>query len=153
MFQHDFSGNKVSAPEGWIDTTEDVESEDAPFTLAKKDIGVGALQFSMALYSGGEEPNIDISRLKEMLTDFAENNGLGEGFDERTYENRVGVVAASYHLRDDLIRVWYCSDERNIALVTYVCDWEKTGNEVKECEEIVSSIQFGEGTNQSQRLR
>ena len=151
IFQHDFGGNKVSAPESWIDTTEDVESEDAPFTLAKKDTGVGALQFSIALYSEGEEPNIDIAHLKEMLADFADNKGLGEGFDECMYENRVGVVAASYHVGDDLIRVWYCSDERNIALVTYVCDWEKRGNEVKECEETVRSIQFAEETNQSQR--
>ena len=148
IFQHDFGGNKVSAPESWIDTTEDVESEDAPFTLAKKD-GVGALQFSIALYSEGEEPNIDIAHLKEMLADFADSKGLGEGFDERTYENRVSVVAASYHAGDDLIGVWYCSDERNVALVTYVCDWEKRGNEVKECEEIIRSIQFADGKNPS----
>lgn len=151
IFQHDFNGNKVSAPEPWIDTTEDVESEDAPFTLAKKDIGVGALQFSIALYSEGEEPNIDIARLKEMLTDFADNKGLGQGFDERVYENQVGVVATSYRVGNDLIRVWYCSDEQNVALVTYVCDWDKRSDEVTECEEIVRSIQFAEKADQSQR--
>lgn len=150
IFQHDFGGNKVSAHESWIDTTEDVESEDAPFTLVKKD-GVGALQFSIALYSEGEEPNIGITHLKEMLTDFADSKGLGECFAERIYENRVSIVAASYHTGDDLIRVWYCSDERNVALVTYVCDWDKRGDEVKECEEIVKSIQFAEEASQSQR--
>jgi hypothetical protein len=147
-FKHNFGGNTVSAPEPWIDTTEDVEGEDAPFTLAQKDIGVGALQFSIALYRGGEESNIDIARLQEMLADFADNKQLGKGFDEQVYKNRVDVVGASYHVGNDLVRVWYCSDERNVAFVTYVCDWEKRNSEANECEAIVKSIEFTEETIQ-----
>jgi hypothetical protein len=150
-FEHDVRGATVSAPESWIDTTEDVEAEDAPFTLAKRDAGVGALQFSIALYSDGEEPNIDSDRLKEMLVDFADKKGLGNGFDGYHDEGRVGVVGASYHVGDDLVRIWYCSDERNVALVTYVCDWDKTSDELKECDEIVRSIRFVKETNQTQR--
>jgi len=86
-----------------------------------------------------------------MLADFASNKGLGDGFDERVYENRVDVVAASYHVENDLIRVWYCSEERNVALVTYVCEWDKKSDEVKECEEIVKSLQFAAETRQAQR--
>ena len=104
IFKHEFGGIATFAPETWIETTEDVEIENAPFTLAKKDIGVGALQFSIALYKDGEEPNIDVARLKEMLVNFADDKGLGEGFDEQIYEKRVTVVASSYHVEDDLIR-------------------------------------------------
>jgi hypothetical protein len=142
ILKHQFGGTIVSAPECWIDTTQEVESEDAPFTLTKKESGVGALQFSTALYSEGEEPNIDIARLEEMLADFASKKDLGEPFDKNLYESRVSVVAASYRSGSDLVRVWYCSDERNIALGTYICDWERRNNEVHECEEIVRSVRF-----------
>ncbi len=141
-FDHNFGGNTVSAPEGWIDTTEDVETENAPFTLAKKDDGIGALQFSFALYRGGQEPNIDITKLEEMLNDFASEKGLGQSFDKQIFESRLCIVASSYHTGSDLVRVWYCSDKRNVALATFVCDWEMRNIEVNECEGIVRSVQF-----------
>ncbi len=144
IYTHEFNGNMVSSPETWIDTTEDVNAKDAPFTLAKKDIGIGALQFSFALYKRSEEPNITISDLKEMLAHFAEAKELGESFDQQVYENRLNVVAASYHVESDLIRVWYCSDEKNIALITYVCAWDKRGEEIRECEDIIRTIRFSQ---------
>jgi hypothetical protein len=139
---HEFGGISVVAPHPWIDTTDDVKVDDAPFTLAKQSIGIGALQFSIAHYREGEEPNIIVSDLKKLLADFADNKNLGDGFDKNVYENRLSIVGASYHFGSDLIRIWYCSDETNVALITYVCDWEKRGEEVKECEDIVKSVRF-----------
>jgi hypothetical protein len=66
-FTHEFGGISVVAPHPWIDTTDDVKADEAPFTLAKQNIGVGALQFSIALYQEGEEPNITVSDLKRRL--------------------------------------------------------------------------------------
>ena len=77
-----------------------------------------------------------------MLVDFARAKGFGEGFEQRIDENRIGVAAASYHVGDNFIRLWFCSDERNVALVSYVCNWDEKSDEVKECEEIVRSIHF-----------
>ena len=39
----------LDLPNGWMDTTEEAE----PFTLSKSD-GVGALQFSVAIYGAGK---------------------------------------------------------------------------------------------------
>jgi hypothetical protein len=143
-FTHEFGCISVVAPYTWIDSTKNIEADNAPFTLSKKDVGVGALQFSIALYTGGDEPNITLPDLKRLLAEFADDKSLGEGFDEEVHENRLSFVAASYSWGTDLLRAWYCSDERNVAFITYVCDWEKKGEEVNECGEIIKSLRFNE---------
>ena len=110
-------------------------------TLAKPD-GVGALQFSPALYESGPLPSPSSADLRSLALQFGESRGLGEPFDLGQFESRVSGAGASYCSEGDLVRVWYVSDGRNIMLVTYVCDWEDRDREMSECEEMLKTIRF-----------
>jgi hypothetical protein len=131
----------ITTPPEWKDITDDVDDESAPFTIAK-DSGVGALQFSVAAYRGGKLPAFTLSDLDEMRHEFASDNGFSKPFDETISKNKVMVSGGSYRADEDLVRVWYCSDGRDVALVTYVADWNNRGNESGECDGIVSSLEF-----------
>ena len=61
----------IVALPGWEDITDTVEADAPPFTLARGD-GVGALQFSVALYIEGPVPDPPPAYLAEMLATFAE---------------------------------------------------------------------------------
>src|SRR5258708_2316109 len=102
---------------GWLDITHDVKAENPPFTLAKND-GVGALQFTGAKYSDGKVPVITIDSLKHLLTDFIHSRELGQGFDALTHEGRILICAQSFFLGEQYVRVWYCSNRRDIVLIT-----------------------------------
>ena len=67
----------VQVPRGWADITDEVEADDPPYTLAHTD-GVGALQFSVALYEGGPVPNPTPVDLRAMVREFGRKRGLGK---------------------------------------------------------------------------
>ena len=71
-----------------------------------------------------------------------EKRQLGEGFDATEEEGELRVAARSYQWGDVFLRVWYVSDGRNIAFVTYNCDWGEQESELADCEGIVRSIRF-----------
>lgn len=126
----------VDVPDGWEDITESV------WTLARPD-GVGALQFSVALYSDGEPPNPSLEQLLEMVEDFAKTRGLGAPQAVRVVSEPLLSAAASFRWGDDFVRVWYVSDRLNFALVTYVCEAGQEWKELSDCEEIVKTLEFG----------
>jgi hypothetical protein len=136
-----FGGLALDATPGWTDITDDIEGDDKPFTLAKPD-GVGALQFSPALYRGGAVPSPSANDLLEMVREFGHGRRLGEPLDEALQEGRPASAGASYHSDSDFVRVWYVSDGSNIALVTYVCERGHEEAELEECEQVVRTIQF-----------
>lgn len=74
-----FDSFSVVALPGWEDITDAVEADDPPFSLARGD-GVGALQFSVALYTSGPVPDPSPADLEEMVATFAESRGLGTRF-------------------------------------------------------------------------
>ena len=111
-------------------------------TIANPETGVGALQFSAARYKSGKLPHIQCDDLTDLLSQFAVNRGLKDPFDEMVSSDGISVVAASFHSGDDLIRVWYVSDTKNLILVTYVCNWEQRDTEADNIETIVRSIRF-----------
>jgi len=133
----------VAAPKSWVDLTPDLDDPDAPYTLAKQD-GVGALQFSIAVYRRGKNPSISAADLQDMLREFERAQQLRKGFDRRNQEDALSITAASYHETesDDFIRLWYVSDGKNVALVSYTCSWAAPRNELQDCEHIVESISF-----------
>ncbi len=134
-------GCSVSVSEGWRDVTETLEMDSPPPTLAKEH-GVGALQFSIALYRDGPVPNATVGDLQELLSGFAASRNLGDGFDRRETTSKQLMTAASFHSEGDLLRVWYVSDGENIGFITYVCAWESRHIEVAECDAIVNSLRF-----------
>jgi hypothetical protein len=136
-----FGGLAVDVTPGWADISDDIEGDDKPFTLAKPD-GVGAFQFSPALYRGGALPSPSADGLLEMVRESGRARRLGEPLDEALLEGRLASAGASYHSGGDFVRVWYVSDGSNIALVTYVCECGHEQAELEECEQIVSTLQF-----------
>ena len=126
-------------PGGWNEVT-DLE-DGAPFTLAKPD-GVGALQFSPAVYKGGRVPSPSVDDLLEMVTEFGVQHDLGDAFGYGTDDATIRLAGANYHDGEDFIRVWYVSDGKSFVLVTYVCQWGLERKEIDECEEIVRSVRF-----------
>lgn len=136
-----FDSFVVQAPRGWNDITDEVEAENPPYTLAHTD-GVGALQFSIALYTSGMVPNPSIADLKEMLEEFGSKRGFGEPVDLVNEPGPPLLAAGSFSWGDDFLRVWEVSDGGNFAFVTYTCDAKDLGPELQVCERIVRSIVF-----------
>lgn len=137
-----FPGFAVSVREGWSDLTHTLGTKDGPFTLADPETGVGALQFSPAIYQSGPEPSPTLVDLRSMVAEFAKARKLGTAFDETVHSGDVSWASASFHREDDLVRVWYLSDRKNIVHVTYLCDWTNRSLEVEECEAILKSLRF-----------
>jgi hypothetical protein len=135
----DFS---ISVVDGWEDITATLEDAEAPLTIANPVSGIGALQFSPAIYQGGQLPQVMSHDLSALLNKFADGQGLNDPFDRLSYPGEITVEGASFRSGDDLIRVWYVSDGRNVMLVTYVCDWSQRDGEASEREMAVRSLRF-----------
>ena len=135
-------GFTISIAKGWDDITATLDDADAPLTVAHPAHGVGALQFSPAIYRSGLDPQVGPQDLSELLDEFASNQGLDDPFDRSAYSGEVIIEGASFHAGDDFIRAWYASDGKNVILCTYVCDWDNRFREVSEREMAVQSIHF-----------
>jgi len=72
-----FADFQVEASDDWQDITDVLDSPDYPFTLAKEN-GVGALQFSAALYRRGPRPSPTKDELLSMAIELGQNRGLYE---------------------------------------------------------------------------
>lgn len=139
-----FATFSVEVPDGWADITHIVEAENPPYTLAHRS-GLGALQFSTALYKSGPIPNPPLADLQEMIAEFSRKLELGEPTDGVADPGPPAMVSASFAWGDDFLRVWQVSDGRNFARVTYTCAAEHAESELAACEEIVRSIAFRAG--------
>ena len=134
----------VQVPRGWGDITDTVEADNPPYTLAHRD-GVGALQFSVALHTGGKVTNPSPADLWGMVEQFGEAQGLAEPTDVVTELGPPRLAAATFPGGENFLRVWQVSDGRNFAFVTYTCAAEDAGPELPVCERIVRSITFESG--------
>jgi hypothetical protein len=134
----------VEAPAGWSDITDTVDADHPPYALAHKD-GVGALQFSVALYQSGPVPGPTPALLRGMVEEFGRKRGLGEPSAVVTELGPPRLAAGSYAWGEDFLRVWQVSDGRNFGFITYTCAAEHGGLELAVCERIVRSIVFGRG--------
>jgi hypothetical protein len=131
----------VRVPSGWNDITPMVEADDPPYTLAHED-GVGALQFSVALYESGPIPDPTPAVLKEMVEEFGRKRGLGEPSAVICETGQLRLAAGSFAWGEDFLRVWQVSDGRSFAFITYTCAVESARMELASCERIVRSIVF-----------
>ena len=143
MPRAEFSHFTVDLPPGWGDITADVEADEPPTTVARDD-GVGALQFSIALYESGKRPRGDVEELQELLDAFAESHGWTSRSDATSESLPRGLVAASFRPGGDFVRVWYVCESGDFALVTYLCAASDISHsELDEAEQIVRSVGFG----------
>jgi hypothetical protein len=142
-----FDSFAVQVPRGWADITHTIEEATLPYTLARSD-GVGALQFSIALYEAGQIPGPTPDVLREMLNDFSRNRGLGEPSAVTVEPGPPALAAGSFDWDESFLRIWYVSDGRSFALVSYTCAPDHAGPELRACEKIVRSIMFFPGLRQ-----
>jgi hypothetical protein len=128
----------LDLPPDWLDTTE----EQYPFTLTKPH-GAGALQFTVAAYSGGEAPSVSLAALVAMLNDFSRTHSLGPLSNQVHEQSELSLAAASFQMPDGTLgRVWYVSDGWSIAKITYLCQRGLFEPELTEAEHIVRSLRF-----------
>jgi hypothetical protein len=133
-----FPSFSLVLPEGWADFTE----SHRPRTLGKPD-GVGALQFTTALYVSGQVPNPDPKTLYEMLLAFAAPHADGPARDVNLENAPLCLASASFDLPpDDFLRAWFISNAGHFAQITYVCSRSVVGPELTEAEAIVRSLKL-----------
>lgn len=149
MPQIAFDTFDVEVPRGWADITDTVEAKNPPYTLALRD-GVGALQFSVALYESGPIPNPSPADLQDMVAEFGRKRGLGEPMSVVVESGPPPVAAGSFAWGEDFLRVWQISDGRSFAFVTYTCAAKHVGPELAQCERIIRSIMFRSGNESEQ---
>ena len=137
-----FLGVTVDAPPTWRDITDELHGEDPPVTLADAGDDVGALQFSVARYGSGPVPNPSPAELLDMAEELGTGHGLSHPHERVTEGGALRLGAVSYRDADEFFRIWYVSDGRNIAKVTYVCPWDLRTKQREECETIVRSLRF-----------
>jgi hypothetical protein len=138
----EFGSFRMSAADEWEDITASLDDRDAPFTVARSKRGVGAIQFSPAIYRGGPTPSLSPKELGTMLAEFGNRRHLGEPFDNVPFSGSVFGIGSSFRSGNEFVRVWYLSDGQNVMLATYVCDWSKRFDESEDREEIVRSVRF-----------
>jgi hypothetical protein len=134
----------VLAPDEWEDVTDQVREElrdDTPYTLARTD-GVGALQFSLALFAGGRRPEPTFELLTEMLLEAAAKYGAAPQGLHRIHHDNLLIAWTDFHTEGSFVRMWYLSDHLNFAKVTYVCTEQDRGRELEEAHRIVSTFCF-----------
>lgn len=137
-----FAGLSIVLPQGWVDVTDDIPGEPPP-TLAKEG-GFGVLQFSVARYRSGAEPNIDTNALREMMNEFARSRRLGRVGTIGESTGKLLSVTTNFASAEELIRVWYLTNARDVALVTYVAlaeHFEAVAAELRDVDEIVGSLE------------
>jgi hypothetical protein len=140
----EFEHFSVMAPEEWDDITEDlIEGPDdqPPYSLARAD-GDGVLQFSLALYRAGKEPNPTVQDLANMLVEATEKYGVGAEHVVHTPNERLLIVRTDFVFEDSSVRMWHVSDRVNFAKVTYVAQEQADPEELNEAETIVLSTTF-----------
>lgn len=131
----------ISCNDGWCDITADVEAADPPWTLAKPD-GVGALQFSAGIYESGTVPNPTQEELLWLLHSFANSLNLGNPVDLIAEDAELRLAAGSFRYGEDFLRVWYVTNGRSVAQVTYLCSWGGQDSELPDCEQMIRTLKF-----------
>jgi hypothetical protein len=143
------AGLSFDLPAGWVDISNDLPPGSPP-TLARE-IGVGAIQFSVSRCEGGPEPMIDETDLEDMLREFCEQNAipLSPGNIQTAVSHAVGGVSRS---EDAVVGIWYLSDGQNVAMVSYFADAthaEAADQELADAEAIVRTTSFADAPRTS----
>ncbi len=76
-----------------------------------------------------------------LVRDLAMKREFGQGFDQSEYnEGGILLCSESFFVPPDFVRVWYWTDGKNIALLTYVCADSSGREELVDCEEMARSL-------------
>lgn len=131
----------VTVPAGWTEITDELDLPNAPHTLAHG-AGEGALQFSVAAYTGGKQPRTTARELREMSLNLGESESLGKPEDVVFEDGPPLLGAAGFRTDGHVIRIWHVSDGWSFACVTYTGPASGYEQELADCERIVRTIRF-----------
>lgn len=137
------AGVSVDAPATWADITGELE-QPMPFTLRDTARDLGALQFSVATYKSGPVPDPSPAALLQMARELAMAAQLTALDDARAVQEgglRIGALGCCDG--SNYIHIWYVSDGRNIAKITYTCGSGEQSMQMAECEAIIRTLRFG----------
>jgi len=111
-----FHGLRFDLPDEWADITDDLP-QGSPPTLARSS-GLGVIQFSIARYRKGANPNVTADDLRLLPADFFSRHSLNAGEAEETIGpvTTVGCVGIG---TDETVAAWYLSNGYDIVLITY----------------------------------
>ena len=139
-----FADVLIEIPAHWLDIT-DTLPEGTPPTLAVEN-GIGALQFSVGLYASGPAPKMNRKSLERFLYHLEDARGVERQMNARDWGNAfVFGITCDYTLKDSFVRVWYCSNGPNVALVTFFTHPITTPSlyaELLEADAIACSLRF-----------
>lgn len=139
------AGLVVHAPTMWRDITADLPSHSPP-TLGTED-GVGVVQFTVAWHRTGPEPQIGAAELRDMLDEFIAANDLAPAVGRSEGVTTAGnqFARADCWGTDERVVVWYVSNGRDSAVVTYVTLEASNPSVVGELEDasvMVDGLEF-----------
>ncbi|MEW5852446.1 MAG: hypothetical protein AB2A00_26905 [Myxococcota bacterium] len=127
----------VRAPAGWRDITDEVGTENVPFTLAR---GLGALQLSLGQPQSGPPRAPSEQELLMMCLEIGRQRGLEAPLEHRVDQQPQLRASVSYRADDAFVRLWTVFTGKHFVAASYVCDWQDRDAEVMETELVVSSV-------------
>ncbi|MCB1275365.1 hypothetical protein [Prosthecobacter sp.] len=139
-----FAGVLLKLEGDWRDITDTLPAGTPP-TLALED-GIGALQFTVGHYQSGETPGIGLKALERLLYHFEDAQNLERETEASAF--RTGLcfgISCEYNPPTGFIRVWYVTDGKNIAFVTYTSEDDRSqafAIELKQASSIATSVEF-----------
>lgn len=139
-----YDGLVFQCPQQWEDITDQVEGDDVPLSFADSDSGVGALQFTVAQYVDGEEPQFDAASLHEMLQEYADNFQLGTPIETFSINGKLNGVTAAFHSADDFVCFWFLANGSDLVMATYNCEWESRDVERHVVDSIIATVECGD---------
>ena len=134
----------------WFDITDDL-GEGAIPTLSR-DGGCGVIQFSLAAYVGGEAPDVSTGDLESMVRRFFE--GRDSSFEPMAVDPSYSYCAGGRSNDEGVICLWYASNGRDLAMVTYVINagFGEAEDEMASAQRLVDSISFPDRLESKTRL-
>ncbi|MER8751895.1 hypothetical protein NKH57_21900 [Mesorhizobium sp. M1050] len=138
-----FYGVTFDMPTGWEDITDNLPAGSPP-TLAKAS-GVGAVQFSIATYHSGKNPNVNFNDLRSFMIEFCQNNSIDSKDISSAKNNNIMCVGLASKTEDETLSAWYLSNGKDVVFVTYVASSEDAGRinkELTEAKTMISSMSF-----------
>src|SRR6266702_3264772 len=110
----EFAGLLMIA-KGWEDVSDELPDE-APFTLARE-FGNGVIQFTVARYHKGKQPNVSIDDLQKLFDEFCKIRHLD--ITSSPLPDSKVLAIGGISIGDELVGAWYLTDGASIALITY----------------------------------
>src|SRR4051812_39119610 len=127
----------IDISEKWRDISSTVPGP--AFATLGLENGVGVIQFSIAMFSSGELPKVEIEDILSISQEFAVRHGLNIN-PVRLDDARSECVGGVGYSSDETVGVWHLTDGKNILLVTYTSLKPKDQNTIEELSQAIQVV-------------